>query len=198
MPIDRSARLFNRLSPAYERAFDRQRKQYTRIFQDMPYCNVSNFSSIVDVGCGNGAMASVFSEMGLKTFALDLSIGMLSVAKRRIENQNVYFTLGNAAGELPFPDKSFDIVMASFMAHGMDEDQRKKLYTEMQRVGKHLAILHDYNGAESILMKLAEVLEGGNYFQFIRQVKNELMEHYGNLEIMNTDKDSCCYISSID
>ena len=197
MPNKKSRKLFDRLSPFYARLFERQRKNYTKIFRDMDQCNISHFSSILDVGCGSGAMASVMSEMGLRTFALDHSLGMLTVAKSRLENRTVRFCRGSVESGLPFPEKSFDIVIAAFVAHGLDASQRLILYQEMRRVGKHLVILHDYNGVKSLTTSIAEIAEGGDYFNFIRNVKPELMNFFGNLEIVETEKRSCCYICNV-
>ncbi len=197
MPNNRSRKLFDRLSPFYRRLFDRQRKNYTKIFIEMESCNLSHFSTILDVGCGSGAMASVFTQMGLKTFAMDHSLGMLGVATSRPENKNVHFCRGNIGDGFPFPKNSFDIVIAAFVAHGMKSDQRFLLYQEMKRVAKHLVILHDYNGVRSVATSIAEIAEGGDYFNFIQDVKTEMMDYFGNLDVVETEKRSCCYISNV-
>ena len=197
MPNNKSRKLFDRLSPFYGRLFERQRKNYAKIFMEMDSCNLSHFSNVLDVGCGSGAMASVLLEMGLSTFAVDHSLGMLRVAKSRQENVNVCFCRSAIEGGLPFPANSFDIVIAAFVAHGMKLDQRMLMYEEMKRVGKHLVILHDYNGVRSVATSIAEIAEGGDYFNFIRDVRTELMDYFGNLEIVETEKRSCCYICSV-
>jgi ubiquinone/menaquinone biosynthesis C-methylase UbiE len=197
MPNTKSRKLFDRISPVYGRLYERQHKNYTRIFKEMDQCNLSHFSTILDVGCGSGAMACVFTEMGLTTFAMDQSWGMLRVAKSRHENENVRFCRGSIESGLPFPENSFDIVIASFVAHGIDAKQRLELYEEMRRVGKHLAILHDYNGVRSLSTSIAEIAEGGDYFNFIRNVKGELKNYFGNLEIIETEKRSCCYVCNV-
>lgn len=197
MPNKKSRKLFDRLSPFYNHLYKRQHRNYARIFHEMDHCNLSHFSTIIDVGCGSGAMASVFSEMGLKTYAVDHSIGMLRVAKSRRENANVRLCRGSIGSGLPFSDNSFDVVMAAFVAHGMNADQRLLLYKEMKRVGKNLMILHDYNGVRSVAISIAEFAEGGDYFKFIRVVKDELMDFFGNLEVIETDKYSSCYVCNI-
>ena len=198
MPNNKSRRLFDRISWQYGRFYNRQRKNYSRIFKEMYQCNLSHFSSILDIGCGTGAMASVFAEMGLKTFAVDQSMGMLRVAKSRQENISVSFFQVNGEDGLPFSDDSIDIVIAAHVAHGMKADQRLRLYGEMKRVGKYLVILHDYNEVRSPVTNIAEFAEGGDYFHFIRVVKDELRDYFGNLEIVPTEKRSCCYICNID
>lgn len=197
MSEKKSRKLFDRISSVYVRYYERQRQTYSRIFMKSHQCNLSNFSTVLDVGCGTGAMASVFLEMGLKAVAVDHSLGMLRAAKTRRENANVPLCQGSIIGGLPFSENSFDVVIAAFVAHGMDANQRLVLYEEMKRVGKHLVILHDYNGVRSLGTSIAEFAEGGDYFNFIRIVKKELIDFYGNLEVVETDTRSCCYVCNI-
>ena len=197
MPNNKSRKLFDRISPFYGRLFERQRKNYAKIFMDKERCNLSHFSTILDIGCGSGAMASVFTQMGLKTFAMDQSLGMLRVATSRQENKQVGICQGSIGDGLPFPKNSFDIVIAAFVAHGMKSDQRFLLYEEMKRVAKHLVIVYDYNRVRSMTTNIVEFAEGGDYFNFIQDVKAEMMDYFGNLEIVETEKRSCCYICNV-
>ena len=196
--IEKSRRLFDWLSPIYYHAFKRQRKRYAQVYGKMNNCNLNKFSSILDIGCGTGAMASVFADMGLKTYALDHSLGMVRVAKKRLANTPVNLLQGGAAGSLPFPADSFDIVIAAFVAHGLRPGPRQKLYEEMKRVSRHLVILHDYSQARSLLTNLTEYAEGGDYFEFIKVVNDELIDYFGNLEVVKIARGSCCYICNID
>lgn len=75
--------------------------------------------SILDIATGTGDLAIKFAE---KTKAstivgLDLSEGMLSVAKKKIEgvtyNSNLSFIQGDSEA-LPFNDNSFDVITVSF------------------------------------------------------------------------------------
>lgn len=197
MPNNKSRKLFDRISRHYGRFYNRQRKNYSRIFKEMDECNLSYFSSILDIGCGSGAMASVFAEIGLKTYAVDQSTGMLRVAKSRRENGDVDCFQVSGEDGLPFSDNSIDIVIAAHVAHGMKADLRMKLYGEMKRVAKHLVILHDYKQARSLPTTVVEFAEGGDYFNFIKVVKEELRDYFGNLEVVNTEKRSCCYVCHI-
>ena len=197
MPDNKSRKLFDRISPFYGRFFERQSKNYAKIFTDINSCNLSLFSTILDIGCGSGAMASVFTQMGLKTFAMDQSLGMLRVATSRQANKQVRFCQGSIGDGIPFPTNSFDIVIAAFVAHGMKSDQRFLLYEEMKRIAKHKVILYDYNGVRSLPTNIVEFAEGGDYFNFIRDVKTELMEYFRNLEIVETEKRSYCYICNV-
>ena len=95
---------------------------------------------------------------------------------------------------VPFEDKSFEVSVTSFVAHGLSSADRKKLYTEMKRVTQHMILIYDYNEKRSFLTNIAERLEGGDYFNFIKCVKTELNECFDNLRVINLWDHSCCYV----
>ncbi len=197
MSANKSLKLFNHIAPFYALAYRWQRKHYHEIYANLPHCDLSRYSSILDLGCGNGAMASVFNELGLKTIGIDQSLGMLRVAKKQKENQAVTFVQVGNDNRLPFASKSFDIILAAYVAHGMQTEQRLKLYAEMKRLSRHLVILHEYNQNRSLLTNIVEYAEGGDYFNFIRIVEDELKGFFGNLQIVELGGRANCYICSV-
>lgn len=68
----------------------------------------------------------------------------------------------------------------------------------MKRVSKYAAVLFDYNERRSLITDIAEWLEGGDYFNFIGSVEDELQKQFGNLKIINTGKRSAMYICKIE
>lgn len=65
---------------------------------------------ILDVGCGSGRDAKVFSERGLKVVGVDFSSKMIEVAKRTAPQAQFYEM---DLEDLNFPKESFDGVWAS-------------------------------------------------------------------------------------
>jgi len=49
-----------------------------------------------------------------------------------------------------------------------------------------------------LITDIAEWLEGGDYFRFIENIKDELMDQFGNLKVINTGKHSAMYICRIE
>lgn len=88
----------------------------------------------------------------------------------------------------------FDLAISSYVAHGLMPEKRQALYDEMKRVTKYAAILHDYNEHRSLIIDITERLEGGGYFSFIKNIKDELTDQFGNLKVINTGKHSALYI----
>lgn len=68
---------------------------------------------VLEIGCGDGALAVALVKRGATVTALDPSEEMLDAAEARAAHQKCSLRLVQAAGEsLPFPDDQFDLVMA--------------------------------------------------------------------------------------
>jgi ubiquinone/menaquinone biosynthesis C-methylase UbiE len=83
---------------------------------------------LLDVGCGSGISTSVWS---CDCTGIDPSEKLIGIAKKNYPKKK--FLVGKAE-ELPFPDRSFDIVICVTSIHNFD-DVRKGIF-EMKRVGK--------------------------------------------------------------
>jgi SAM-dependent methyltransferase len=61
----------------------------------------------LDAGCGTGFQAAVLASLGYRTHGLDVSAGLLAVARRR--RGSIVFARGNIEA-LPYEDATFDAV----------------------------------------------------------------------------------------
>lgn len=119
---------------------------------------------------------------------------MLGVATKKLNTENVKLVQGNVLIGLPFENKSFDVSVASFVAHGLQPEERKRLYLEMLRITKHVIIFYDYNEKRSALTSIMETLEGGDYFNFIKKAEKEMKECFGNVSIIDMGDQASCYV----
>jgi ubiquinone/menaquinone biosynthesis C-methylase UbiE len=87
--------------------------------------------SVLDVGCGTGMHLSLYKRVGCKTFGIDLSPAMLSVARGRLDR----LTLGDGS-RMPYPDQSFDLVTTMLMFHEMPPALRAPVLSDAKRVTK--------------------------------------------------------------
>ncbi len=70
--------------------------------------------AILDLACGTGELALAIAEKeGVEVTGLDLSEGMLEVARRRTEGHSITLIHGDAQ-ELPLPEASFDATTIAF------------------------------------------------------------------------------------
>lgn len=167
--------LFNAIASIYNLFYAYQKKQFLAIVQNPDVSHVlKTKTSILDVGSGTGALASVFHDLGYQVTGVDFASNMVKTAQANPKHKHISFMQGNILDGLPFEDNSFDLVIASFVAHGMKQKERLRMYAEMKRLSKGTVILHDYNSKRNGLISLVEGLEQGDYFNFIRQSPQEL------------------------
>lgn len=89
---------------------------------------------ILDVGCGKGYLVYEFTQAipGVQVAGLDISQYALDHAKEEVRP---FLTKGNATS-LPFPDKSFDLVISLNTLHNLQLPELEMALKEIERVGK--------------------------------------------------------------
>ncbi len=195
MKKKKSTILFNNIAPIYGLFYKKQKKIFSKIIDEIKEeLNVLEYNNIIDVGCGTGALCSVLSKKGMKVTGIDPAKKMIEIAINKPENKKIDFIQANVLKSLPFDNNSFDIAIASYVAHGLKIDERKKMYTEMSRVAKKYVIIYDYNDNRSIFTSIIEWLEGKNYFSFIKNTESEMKSCFFDVKIVNVDTRANWYI----
>ena len=125
----------------------------------------------------------------------------LAVPNLMTLGQTITFIQADTTNRLPFADKQFDISIASYVAHGMEQKKRFALYHEMSRVTGSRVIIHDYNANRNPFTSLIEYLERGDYFHFIKHAQtemqectNELRRCFSQVEVLQVGKRANWYI----
>ena len=90
--------------------------------------------SILDVGCGKGFLLYEFTQVvpGIKVSGIDISNYAIEYAKEEVKP---YVKVGNA-NQLPYPDKTFDLVLSITTLHNLYSYDLEKALCEIERVGK--------------------------------------------------------------
>lgn len=167
--------LFNAIAPFYGLFYKSQKKNFAKIInRARKEFDLLGFETIIDIGCGTGALCSVLREKGLQVTGVDPAEKMLKIAKNKPENKKINFIQGNVLEKLPFVDNHFEIAITSYVAHGLKQEQRKKMYAEMGRIAKKWVVIYDYNDQRFIGTSIIEWLEGGDYFHFIHHAEPEM------------------------
>lgn len=191
--------LFDKIAPIYSIFFNRQINYYEDVLDKVKKdIDLTKYNSILDIGCGTAALCGILYNKGLDTTGVDSSSGMLNQAKKILKGKDIKLIHINPEENLPFEDKSFDIVITSYVAHGLKEDERKDLYMEMNRLAKELVIIHDYNQSRAILTTIIEWLENGDYFNFIKVAKNEMKEYFKEVNVVDVSTRAAWYICKVD
>ncbi len=79
----------------------------------------------LEVGCGTAALAAVCARRGATVVATDVSLRWIALAEKRLAESGDDVQLAACAAErLPFPDASFDLVLAADVVEHVDDPAR--------------------------------------------------------------------------
>lgn len=197
-----SSLLFNSIAPIYGLFYNMQKSRYSTVIDRVSEAlDLTSYGTVLDVGCGTGALCSVLNEKGFVVTGIDPADKMLRIAKRQPENKTITFIQANVLELLPFENKTFDLSIASYVAHGLQKNERKQMYAEMSRVSKSKVIIYDYNQKRGLLTSIIEWLERGDYFRFIKGAKeemeqcvSEMRECFSEVHVVDVDSKAAWYI----
>lgn len=88
--------------------------------------------SVLDVGCGLGILVRRLRKDGIEAIGVDFA----SILKEKFWGKDELYFLIADAKQLPFKDKSFDLVFSSDFFEHIPEEEIDIVLKEMQRVGK--------------------------------------------------------------
>jgi len=141
---------------------------------------------ILDVATGTGALAYELAKLGHSVIGIDISMEMLSQARKKCsDNLNLYFQQADAT-HLPFNNNEFDATSISFGLHDMPYETEINVLKEMKRVtktdGKILIV--DYNEtknhwAAKLAYPLIKTSESVNWTPFITRGLENLLNKAG-------------------
>ena len=132
--------------------------------------------SVLDVACGTGTLLGMAEEKGLRCYGIDLSEGMLAQARRKVRDaefrQASYY-------EIPYPEESFDHVIATNALSGVHINAREVLL-EMIRVCRSSGWIYiaewpkaaENTPAERLLVWFASLNDDApkDYFEIFREI----------------------------
>jgi SAM-dependent methyltransferase len=114
---------------------------------------------ILDIGCGNGALAATLSSEGAKVVGIDVEEIAIESARR---NAPLAKFRTSSASQLPFPDQVFDAAIFVNSLHHIDPPSMERALSEAGRVlkpGGHLIVI--------------EPLPEGSFFEAFRSIEDE-------------------------
>lgn len=169
-PIDERAKLITEAHRAVARRFDQEFFDGDRLtgyggynyhprfwvetvrrFRDT--YDLTENSSVLDVGCGKGFMLHDFKQLMPKMTVAGIDISGYAIANAMTDMKD-YLKVGDAKA-LPYPDKSFDLVVAINTIHNLPLAECKTSLREITRVSRrHAFIIVDAwrNEAEKLRM----------------------------------------------
>ena len=191
--------VFDLIAPVYGLFFDYQVRYFKKIQgRASQEIDLDKYESVLDIGCGTGALTKTLYDRGLRVTGVDPSPGMIGQARKKLKGTSIDLREIRAGEDLPFEDKSFDLVITSYVAHGLQPQERIALYKEMRRLAREAVIIHDYNDQRALLTTIVEWLERGDYFNFIKIAKEEMEGVFPRIKEINVDTRASWYICYCD
>lgn len=113
---------------------------------------------VLDFGCGTATLTLLIEEhcTDCEAIGLDTDAQILAMAKQKISQKKSAVTLLMYDGNtLPFPDRTFDKVLSSWVFHHLTTSQKIEAFKEINRILKPRGELHiaDWGKAETMLMR---------------------------------------------
>ena len=95
----------------------------------------SGFQKVLDLGCGKGRHALLFSREGFEVTALDISEDIVKTLKEKNDEEKLNIkTVRGDMVDLPFEDNSFDALIAYNVISHTDSVGIQKIIRELKRV----------------------------------------------------------------
>jgi SAM-dependent methyltransferase len=96
---------------------------------------------VLEVGCGDGFFTVLAARRGARVTAVDISEGNLAAARAHANANDIHDVVFKVADaeDLPFPDGSFDVVVASHVIEHVPD--RARALRELHRVCRGTAIV---------------------------------------------------------
>jgi SAM-dependent methyltransferase len=112
--------------------YDGRWKAVARRMRD--YYKLTDGDAVLDVGCAKGFLLHDLKELipGLQVAGVDIAEYAIANV---IEDMKPFCKVANAT-ILPFPDKSFDLIISINTVHNLKRDGCKQAIQEMERVGR--------------------------------------------------------------
>ena len=195
--MERHVMIFNVIAPVYNWFFTRQVRTYrSLIAQNERLFQLPTVGRVLDIGCGTGAFLFCLSENGYQAVGVDFSPSMLRAAKKSTVGKSIELVQGDVTQGLDFLDKSFDLVLASYVLHGISSGLRQQFYAEASRLSNGRVLFYDYNKNRRIFTDIIEWAERGDYFEFVRHGEDEMRACFSSVERIDVGIQTALYICS--
>lgn len=129
-------KIWDLYAPIYERAMRGDHKIYRAMYHRIP--KVIAGKDVLEIATGPGLLAKHVAYAANKMIATDYSEGMIKEARKGECPDNLTFEVADATN-LPFEDKSFDVVLIANALHVMPNPE--KALQEIDRVLKDGGLL---------------------------------------------------------
>ena len=79
------------------------------------------FNSILEIGCGTGKNTVFLAQIGTRVHALDFSEGMIEKAKKKVQAENVRFSVADLTQKWPCENRSYDLIVCNLVLEHIED-----------------------------------------------------------------------------
>jgi SAM-dependent methyltransferase len=142
---------------------------YHRLLKAVPECTTPG--KVLEVGAGKAYLSQILRNKGWRTTAIDLNSDIVKVNSTKVDK----YVIGDMLN-LPFADKSFDLVISCGLIEHFPRDIVQQIISEKKRVGKRVVAWLPTCGIEwKIVWGIRNSL-GGNVYTRSYKFKRETLE----------------------
>ena len=156
--------MYDTIAKSYNELYGEEQLNKWKIIETK--LDFSNYSNALDVGCGTGLITVRLSDRVHDVVGIDKSIEMLKLAEPR---PNITYLTADALN-LPFDNKSFDLVISVTVMQDVGKENWEKFLKEIYRVAKKDVVISILKRNKS-LDELKSVFE--RYFDLMDVVEEE-------------------------
>lgn len=118
---------------------------------------------VLDLGCGTGTLTILIKKAQLEAevIGFDGDLKVLGIARGKVAKAGLDIPLDYGMSfELPYPDNSFDRIVASMLLHHLNGENKARTLKEVFRVLKPGGELHvvDFGKPQNVLMHLTSLI----------------------------------------
>ncbi len=174
-------KIWDLYAPVYEMFMRADKKIYKLMYKRIP--RVIEGKRVLEIATGPGLLAKHVASSAREMIATDFSEGMIKEAKKGDVPDNLRFEVADAT-DLPYEDKSFDVVIIANALHVMPEPD--KAMDEIDRVLKKKGILiapnfiHKGSGLKSRIWSRMLKLAGIKFeHQWTKEAYEKFLSNHG-------------------
>ncbi|OGE30962.1 hypothetical protein A2631_04755 [Candidatus Daviesbacteria bacterium RIFCSPHIGHO2_01_FULL_44_29] len=154
---------FDFLTPFYDLLLELIGYGYTQRIKVVKLLKLRGGEKLLDVGCGTGTLLQVAKQLHpeVNMFGVDIDNNVLSLARKKVNKNKLQIAFTQAsANNLPFKDRTFDIVVSTLIFHHLPTQVKIQAISEIYRVLKPKGrfLLADFGRNNSFSIKLWSAL----------------------------------------
>lgn len=128
------------MNQQWNEVYKKKGKVFTKLQSNIPKIAAifkkNNVRKILDLGCGYGRHTVYFAKRGFDVYGIDISKEGINITNSWLKKENLRanIKIGDIYKKLPYPDNSFDAVVATGVIDHNKIQNIRKMIKELERI----------------------------------------------------------------